>query len=577
MKLYYKNNLFICQCDYKQRMYPKKAGFKWNQIDRVWYTDSKASAFLLSNELGMKFEGFEDLVDKSVAKTSSLKVPAPKGLEYRPFQLAGIEYALEKNSCIIADEMGLGKTIQAIGLINYLTAEENRLVSAIVVCPNSLKYNWAQELKRWIVHKRPVFILSAQGFVPSYKKDRGDIIIINYDILRKLESLWKRWEFDIAIFDEAHYLKNENAMRTYWSFQIKASRKILLTGTPIMNRPKELFSLLNLIESPLAQNRYAFMHRYCLQVNPRGVEDENGAKNLTELNARLRDTCMVRRMKRDVLSELPEKVRQLVQISPSTKQEQDAIDNEMKAFYDAKKKRDEMIKDVRMKKELEKISEEEYKQEVQSIREFVVASIQEIARLRIQTALIKIPHIVNAVETLLENKEKVIIFAYHHVVIDGLYQKLSKYGAVVITGATTIEDRDKNVKLFQDQESNIKIIILNIKAGGVGITLHASSNVIFAELDWTPASISQAEDRAHRIGQKTSVNIYHYVMQGSIDGYLAKKIIEKQEIIDKSINYKSPESIDMFEIIPNQKDEKSQMQIEQVENNPEGNIPEGLF
>ena len=550
MKLYYQNKMFFCECSFQEKDYPKKAGFKWNKEIKKWYTESEAAAYLLSNELNIKYEGYEDLIDKSLAKTPSknIDVPAPEGLSYLPFQLAGIEYALERKNTLIADEMGLGKTIQAIGFINYLTKEQNKKLSAIIVCPNSLKLNWLKELQKWLVHKRIVFILSANSFIPRYQKERGDIIIVNYDIIKKLEIFFMKWDFDIAIFDEAHYLKNEKAMRTIYCNKIKAYRKLLLTGTPIMNRPIELLSILQILESPIVQDRNYFIYRYCRGFSKNGAYDDKGAINLSELNAKLRDSCMIRRLKRDVLAELPEKRRQLITIEPSTKEEIDAVNNEMKKFYETKKIRDEMSLSLHQKKVSEQLSEEEYKREIENIKSFVVASIRHISELRQRTAILKIPYIVDAVDTLIENEEKVIVFAYHHIVIEALYNNLKKYNPVVITGDTKIEDRDLYVKQFQDLNSNVKVIILNIKAGGVGITLHASSNVIFAELDWTPANISQAEDRAHRIGQKSSVNVYHYVIDGSIDCYLAKKILEKQEIIDKSLNYKI-ESIDLFDII----------------------------
>lgn len=550
MKLYYQDKMFFCECSFQEKDYPKKAGFKWNKEIKKWYTESEAAAYLLSNELNIKYKGYEDFIDKSLAKTPSknFDVSSPEGLSYLPFQLAGIEYALERKNTLIADEMGLGKTIQAIGFINYLTKEQNKKLSAIIVCPNSLKLNWLKELQKWLVHKRIVFILSANSFIPRYQKERGDIIIVNYDIIKKLEIFFMKWDFDIAIFDEAHYLKNEKAMRTIYCNKIKAYRKLLLTGTPIMNRPIELLSILQILESPIINDRSYFIYRYCRGFSKNGAYDDKGAINLSELNAKLRDSCMIRRLKRDVLAELPEKRRQLITIEPSTKEEIDAVNNEMKKFYETKKIRDEMSLSLHQKKVSEQLSEEEYKREIENIKSFVVASIRHISELRQRTAILKIPYIVDAVDTLIENEEKVIVFAYHHIVIEALYNNLKKYNPVVITGDTKIEDRDLYVKQFQDLNSNTKVIILNIKAGGVGITLHASSNVIFAELDWTPANISQAEDRAHRIGQKSSVNVYHYVIDGSIDCYLAKKILEKQEIIDKSLNYKI-ESIDLFDII----------------------------
>lgn len=545
MRLYFKDNLYLCECTYFEKDKPKSCGFRWNNELKVWYSESPASAKLLEQTSGLKFD--VEIIDKSSLEKpmSDIKVPSPLNLSYMPFQLAGIEYAYEKENCIIADEMGLGKTIQAIGLINYLDQVEYKRHSAIIVCPNSLKLNWANELKRWITTKRPMFIIGANTFIPSYNRERGDIIIINYDVLRKIYVLLNKWMFDIAIFDEAHYLKNEKAMRTFYSMAIKSDRTILLTGTPIINRPIELYSLLKIIKSPLAYDRNYFIRRYCLSMNG----DEKGARNLTELHAKLRDTCMIRRMKRDVLKELPAKIRKIVEIEPQNEKEKEAVKKEMEKYLEVKKYRDEQSLNLHQLKVAEKISEKEYQEKIKEMKEYIVRGIKEIAELRQQTALLKIPYIKEAVEVLVENDEKVIIFAYHHVVIDELADSLSEYNPLIITGETKIQDRNDYVNIFQTDDKH-KVIILNIRAGGVGLTLHRSSNVIFVELDWSPANVTQAEDRAHRIGQQDSVNVYHYIMIGSIDQYLAKKIVEKQEIIDKSLNYKVAD-IDIFDVIQN--------------------------
>ncbi len=181
--------------------------------------------------LGAKSKKNAAAIELSQASDSDLDVPVPDGLEYLPFQRAGIAYAASREATLIADEMGLGKTIQAAGLINLTTPH-----SVLIICPASLKLNWQNELNRWLVRERSIDVVSGDEWPDSEE----DIVIINYDILARNKHSINSKLWDLVIFDEAHYCKNPKAERTKMALSIKANRKLMLTGTPMINRPVEL-------------------------------------------------------------------------------------------------------------------------------------------------------------------------------------------------------------------------------------------------------------------------------------------------------------------------------------------------
>lgn len=250
----------------------------------------------------------------SRATNANVEVPAPKGREYLPFQKAGIAFALDRPATLIADEMGLGKTIQAIGVMNATGAD-----NILVICPASLRLNWRNELKRWLV-KRELGIGIATG--KSFPAD--EIVVINYDILAKHRTALRARDWDVVVYDEVHYCKNQKTQRTKEALgyadkkgvvevpPIPAKRRLLLTGTPILNRPVELWPLLQAMDPQTWRSFFGFAQRYCAATNNGHGWDFSGASNLDDLQRRLRQTIMVRRLKADVLKELPAKRRQLI-------------------------------------------------------------------------------------------------------------------------------------------------------------------------------------------------------------------------------------------------------------------------
>ena len=239
MELVKENNRFIAITDYAERAIPKSAGFRWDPREKVWWTSEVDKAIriaespeceiapALREEIENALHGAEESLEESRATDAEIDIPSPEGLEYLPFQRAGIAYAMKRPATLIGDEMGLGKTIQVCGLINQ-TKPDN----VLVICPASLKVNWQRELEKWLVDDYSIGIASGKDLPET------DILIINYDILGKYRKSLGKQHWDLGVADEAHYIKNSKAQRSKLVVELLqgADRRVLLTGTPIVNR-----------------------------------------------------------------------------------------------------------------------------------------------------------------------------------------------------------------------------------------------------------------------------------------------------------------------------------------------------
>lgn len=479
-------------------------------------------------------------------ESTDCDAPAPAGLSYLPYQRAGIAYALARRGTLIADEMGLGKTIQAIGVING----DETVRRVIIVCPASLRLNWKRELERWAV--RPLTIGIANGKLPE-----TDVVIVNYDVLKKHREALAAVAWDLAIVDEAHYCKNSKAQRTQHTQAVcaLARRRVLLTGTPIANRPVELFPLLQIadpeawdpagkrkgVEQPAGSGCgfFRFAKRYCnahqTSAGNRMVWDFSGASNLPELQERLRATCMIRRLKSEVLTDLPAKRRQVIELAGG----EEAVDEERSAWA----RHEEALEGLRVQVELSRADEDpaSYAAAVDRLRAGSQLAFTEIARARHATALAKVDAALEHVENALESSAKVVLFAHHKDLIAKLSAGLAQFSPVVLTGDTEMADRQAAVDRFQTDPA-CRVFLGSITAAGVGLTLTAAAHVVFAELDWVPGNVSQAEDRCHRIGQRSSVLVQHLVLSGSLDARMARILVAKQDVADRALDRLAPEA-----------------------------------
>jgi SWI/SNF-related matrix-associated actin-dependent regulator 1 of chromatin subfamily A len=518
MKMRFAKGLFWVQAEYQERMEPLKAGFKWHRGRRLFYSPlpyhaAKLMDHAVDQETRDRIRAGFEMVEASQAATSDASIPCPPGLKYFPFQVAGVQFMQKalafQGGVLNADEMGIGKTIQTIGVIN---AGDYKKI--LVLCPAIAKLTWLREMEKWLVDYYTIGV--AQG---SKWPTETAVVIANYDIIARNKEAIKATPWDLLVADECHYLKNPQALRSRTVLGdsdeqgIQARHKIFLTGTPILSRPMDIWPALNYLTPGMFGSRVKFGLRYCNGYRDGMAWDFSGASNTDELQYRLRSNVMIRRLKKDVLKELPPKIRQIVEIP--------AAGNAW------------MQKALR--REMAKV--QNYRQQVRGLAHFNEAmAMSDLAQARHETALAKAPAVVEHLQGIVASGQKVICFAWHRDVIETLAKGFTE--PAVVTGATSQTARQEAVRRFQEEES-CRVFIGNILAAGTNITLTAASWVVFAELDWVPGNIKQAEDRAHRIGQTSSVYVQHLVLEGSIDAQIARVLLRKQQIIDGAVNLES--------------------------------------
>lgn len=499
MRLVFNKNKYVFECTYKNKDIAKGAGFYWNPKEKCWYTKKIEIASLLKKYADSEVIEKIKEKEKPKMKKSLIGIPSPRDMKYKNYQREGVLFSYYKNNVLIADEMGLGKTIQAIGIMNL-----KKPVKTLIVCPATLKLNWQIELKKWLCEQKTIEIWT------SKKKNAADIVIINYDILDKCKTELNVMKFEMIIADEVHYCKNKKAKRSKAFYDIAdlIAQKVYLSGTPIENRPSELFHIIKSLDFDMSWLYY--MKRYCAAKKTKYGWDTSGAANLGELQRKLRETIMIRRMKKEVLSELPDKTIQIITIPRNGNE--NYLNNEILQL-------NEIVS--------------EYQSGVENLTQTKLGAWSELSKIRHETALKKVPFALDFIKNTLENVDKVIVFAWHTDIIEAIEKNFSEI-SVKIVGSTEQNKRQQNVEKFQ-KDKKIKIFLGNIHAAGTGITLTAASTVIFIEIDWTPSKMNQAIDRAHRIGQKNNVNAYYLVFDKSIDSRIAKKLVSKQKVFDQAL------------------------------------------
>jgi len=443
-----------------------------------------------------------------------------------PHQEEGIAFLKKTKRAILADEMGLGKTRQAI-----MAAGEDSSHGTLIICPASLKINWEREVK--MVYPEDEITTVQSG--PEETFVATPWIIINYDLLPKYKeqilNLIANGLIDTAIIDEAHYIKGRKTIRASTTLDVvlQLEKVYALTGTPIMNRPIELFNLLKAIKHPLGRARTVYAKRYCgaymktiVKKNGQIIRffDEGGATHLEELREFTKGNIL-RRLKKDVLN-LPPKIIS-VQITELSKEDQKTYDNAFDNYVEWIANNPDADKDI---------------EGIMDARHLV-----ELMKLKQVCSQAKLERICADIRNAVDQGQKVIVFSQFTGTIMKLKEMLaeSKRGtryddakepilAVTLTGQDDMHARQKAVDAFQNHDDT-KVFIANIKAGGVGITLTAASIVMFADMEWSPELHSQAEDRAHRIGQEGTVNVYYYIAADTIEEDIVDILERKRAII----------------------------------------------
>tara|TARA_Y100000004_G_scaffold130783_1_gene147481 strand:+ start:3572 stop:5686 length:2115 start_codon:yes stop_codon:yes gene_type:complete len=425
------------------------------------------------------------------------------GMELYPFQYVGVRFAeLSGGRCLIGDDMGLGKTLQAIA---YASLHEE-LWPVLVVCPANVKYNWVAELDKFLSD-------ASYQVVSGYKGEleEADFTIVNYDLVAQRKEQLLDMGFNLVIFDESHYLKNNTAKRTKASLEIgkQAQSVLCLSGTAITSRPEEYFTTLNLLRPIDYPSWLKYVQRYCDAYHNGYGWDTRGASNTDELHAISRD-FVIRRLKKEVLDELPDKVRQEFKVNPST--------DGMKAYKDLQSSWLDQYRLHKMNHTLPP--------------GFILNMLTD---LRHHCGMLKaIPAVEWVEEYVKQTGKPVVVFTHHKDVLSHVCDNMSEeLTTCVISGEVKAEKRQAIIDSFQAGE--IDVLVCNIISANVGITLTAADTVVFVEREWVPAVEEQAEDRVNRIGQKSqNVHAVYLSVSNTIDEKFARIVSQKREVV-KSI------------------------------------------
>ena len=434
--------------------------------------------------------------------------------DHRPpleHQKEAVEKLAGSRRFILADDMGLGKTTATI-----IAALETGAKKILIICPASLKINWQREIENYT--DRPVYIAEGKKF-----STESDFVIVNYDILKNFHDMEKKGtsllnqsEFELVILDEAHMISNPQAQRTkIINHFVKDIKRVwLLTGTPMTSRPMNYYNLLNIIESPVAQNWMAYAIRYCqgyqFIAGKRKVWNVTGASNLEELRDRT-SKQILRRLKEDVL-DLPDKIISPVYLRLKSKEYEELM-GEYYDWFDNKKDESSSL----------------------------TVQFSKLMKVRKVIANEKTKQTIEFAENIIEQGKKVIIFTNFTDTLQTIYQHFGKQ-AVYLDGSCSKPHRQNAVDEFQENDK-IKIFVGNLKAAGVGLTLTAAEVVIMNDLSFVPAEHAQAEDRAYRYGQKSNVLVYYPLYENTIEGAVYDILNRKKEIIRTVMGDEQPENV----------------------------------
>jgi SWI/SNF-related matrix-associated actin-dependent regulator 1 of chromatin subfamily A len=504
IRLTFKRGRFLCRCDFVSREIPKDAGFSWDAVARRWYTETPRVAAKLREHAD---DEARKEIDRLLLRNSPWlsPLPYPSHLKPYPFQLEAARFALARNRSYLGLDPGLGKTPTAAIVANALA------IPTVVICPPFLTRNTQAEFEKWSTWKPKIVRLeSGLGLVKGLQES-ANILIVPDSLLTKLpvqgviSGIAKSHPQALLVVDEAHRYKTPDAQRTRALFETIApqfSRQVFLSGTPMPNRPIELYPVLANAapETINFRNRHKYALRYCAAKHDGFGWDYSGHSNLPELREKVIGTFMLRMKKKDVMKELPPKTEEIVVIG----------DRPAKL-----------------------IALEEKILAAHSPADLVAHQVtsDHIASYRRELGLLKMKSSLDFIRSLLdEGEESLLVFAYHKDVIAALETKLGKYRPLVITGATPNAKRHEIVKTFQE-DADRRLFIGNYQAAGVGLTLTKATRVVFVEIPWVPAELEQASDRAHRIGQRDHVFVQLLVFANSLDRAVVETILSKRKVI----------------------------------------------
>lgn len=445
-----------------------------------------------------------------------LNIPLLMG-EMRHYQKQGVARGLQLKKYINGDMPGLGKTLQSIATVEGAELLGEKSFPCLVICPSALKINWVREFEMWTGRKALVLDDKIKTSWHVYHEiGEADVFVTNYESMRKffvrkypkelktaadIEMDPRIDLFNSVIIDEIHKLKNTSSQRSKIALRITRGKNYIigLTGTPVVNKPIDLFAQLAII-SRLTRfgGVNGFKSRYC--------EGGSGASNLKELNYLLNKNCFFRREKSEVLKDLPAKVRQTITVPISNRAEYDLAESDFRKFL---LNNDFTDKEIRKK-----------------LKSEIIVKITTLLKL---SAIGKIEAAQEYIDEVIGSGQKIVVFCKHKLVVDAINEIYP--GSVRVTGSENETEKQASVDSFQNNPAT-NVIIGSHKAAGVGLTLTASSEVLFTELPWHAADLEQCEDRCHRIGQVDSVRSTSLLGENTLDQWLWDLIMKKKQIAD---------------------------------------------
>jgi SWI/SNF-related matrix-associated actin-dependent regulator 1 of chromatin subfamily A len=498
-------------------------------------------------DLSEQLQEWHDSLIIDLDTLEPLKPDLVDGQELRPFQELGIAYIERANGRgIIGDVMGLGKTVQALGWLSL----HPEALPALVICPSNVKYNWEREVKKWLKPEIKVRVIEGkfkpvnspeevdEDFIDSFS-EKDTIYIINYDIIsnqtRKVEKKvglreetpkreeirgtgWGDFLNNIhmmtVILDEFHYIKNGKALRTKAAKRLakNADHVLALSGTPIINRPVEFFNGIELVNPNIFPSWWYFVHKFCAAYHDGYGLDTSGSSNEEKLHKIMTSTMMIRREKKDVYDQLPEKVRTIVPLDIDNREEYSKAQRDVIGWIKEHEGRDKADKAAQ------------------------ASALTEIEKLKQLAVHGKMESCISWIQDMVDSGEKLIVFADHKFAVDAL-MKAFKDVAVKIDGSVAANKRMDIVDKFQ-KDDNIRLFV-GSKAAKEGITLDVASNVAFIELFWVPGDHDQCEDRCYgRLSDPHGANAWYLVALGTIEEEIAELLDKKRKVIDSILDGK---------------------------------------
>ena len=459
-------------------------------------------------EAASRLEDMERLSASPEGDISAAAVAGP----LRPFQAAAVDYARRARRTFLADEPGLGKTVQALAAV-----EAEGAFPALVVCPASLRLNWLREAERWLPAR------SAAVLAADEPPGGVDVAVVSYDVLHRLTDAVARRPPRALILDESHFVKNPSARRTRAAQAVASALDrdalvLLLTGTPIVNRPQELAAQLRVLD------------RLDVVGGARRLQRVHGkGRELETLNRRLRRTCYVRRRKADVLTQLPDKQRVVVPVELSNRREYADVQRDVARWARAQAEADaQFLASIEGLAPDERAAAVRQRGREAAQRARRAEALVRLNKLALVAARGKLDAANEWIDAFTQADEKLVVFCRHREIAGNLHA--AHPSAALATGALAAERRDEEVARFQS-DRRCRLIVCSLAAAGVGLTLTAASNVAFVEMGWSPAVNDQAEDRVHRIGQAFAVTAWYLLAAGSIDERVAAVVDRKRRLV----------------------------------------------